>query len=381
METVDVTELQKWVMERPVFIDARAPGEFAQGHLPGAVNAPILNDEERALVGTCYKQEGQEAAIRLGHELVSGQNRDQKIQKWVHILENNPNTFLMCFRGGLRSKIMQTWLQEIGYSRPRVAGGYKACRQLLLDNLQQMSQTTTLFIVSGPTGSAKTHFLKRIESFWPQVDLEHHAAHRGSAFGRMDLPQPSQAVFENHVIFDLLREQQKYADAPLPLAVEDESRLIGRLALPDLLFDQMRQSPLIWLEVDITTRVENIFQDYILQTALGGGEDQAGLNVFAKYKKALMDIQRRLGGARTAVVMQQILDSEQSWLKTRDLESNKVWIQSLLKDYYDPMYLSSLERRQPRVFYRGSTEGAVAALLDFKKNNKATPVSKKANTV
>lgn len=385
---IDASLVSQWALTRPTIIDVRAPGEFLQGHLPGSINAPLLDDRERELVGTCYKQKGQDSAIRLGHELISGERRDQRMQVWLEILNQHPNSLLTCFRGGLRSKTVQEWLLEAGYRIPRISGGYKECRQQLLGHLERLSLEADLLIVSGSTGSGKTHFLNSLQGFWPTVDLEGCANHRGSAFGKRSEPQPSQAVFENAFLFDWLKNEKNLDFTNLPLLLEDESRLIGRLAIPDKLFEKLRMSPVVWLEVELEERVGQIFRDYIIETDIQMSRDlPLGLSVFQRYKKALLDIQRRLGGARTQEIMKMLEVSEFNWIKSiesgkeLDLSTNRDWIRALLKDYYDPMYLSSLEKRQPKIYFRGSPEEARAALLEEKNKRSANPVNKKAPTV
>jgi tRNA 2-selenouridine synthase len=354
-----------------------------QGHLPGAINLPILNDSERALVGTCFKKKGQVAAIKLGHEIVSGANKESKMNLWIQAIQQNPQAILMCFRGGQRSQITQAWLMEAGISRPLIEGGYKACRQYLLNFMNQQCLENQMLVISGPTGSAKTHFIQKIASIWPTVDLEAHAVHRGSAFGKMSEPQPQQAVFENRFLFEILQKVELANELNLPFVVEDESRLIGRNVLPDLFFANLRESPVVWLDVPLEKRTENTFFDYVLETPLNQiCENEKGIAVFAKYKKALTDIQKKLGGLRTSEIMQMLLDSEKLWLESpqeqREIQSNKRWIQALLKDYYDPMYLHSLGKRQPRVFFKGSFQEAFECLLEVKSKKREAPVRRKA---
>ena len=380
-------DILNWSINRPAFLDVRAPVEFSQGHLPGAFNLPLLNDEERALVGTCYKQKGQASAIELGHQLVSGDIRLQRIESWKNAVKKNPQIILYCFRGGLRSRTTQEWLSSLGIEIVRLEGGYKEARSQILKNLEELSLKENLILISGPTGSGKTHFLKKLKNQWPQVDLEERAKHKGSAFGRLKIPQPNQALFENLLVFDWLDQKNKFNQFQLPLALEDESRLIGRVAVPDNLFSKMRQSPVIWLEVDIEDRVSQIFYDYIENSEIVTSMDEKkGLQIYQDFKKSLQDIQKRLGGARTSEILNDIETSEKQWLQSKtsiqklELESNRVWIKKLLSYYYDPMYLGSLEKRSPSVYFRGSTEAAFAFLLEEKNKMSAIPVKTKALT-
>lgn len=379
MTNLSFDNLKTWAQTNSCFIDVRSPGEFQQGHLPGAINLPILDDLERAQVGTCYKNRGQEAAVNLGHKIVSGENKQKKMQAWLEALEQNPEAILMCFRGGQRSQITQRWLLEAGVSRPLITGGYKACRQYLLDFMNHESQRNQMLVISGPTGSAKTHFINKVSQFWPTVDLEKHAVHRGSAFGKMSEPQPQQAVFENRFLFEMLQKVDWSEQIQLPFIVEDESRLIGRNVLPDIFFANLRESHVVWLDVPLEKRTENTFFDYVLQTPLNQTcEDEKGIAVFAKYKKALTDIQKKLGGLRTSEIMQMLVESEKLWLESREIESNKRWIQALLNDYYDPMYLHSLGKRQPKVFFKGSFQEAFNFLFDVSSKKREAPVRIKA---
>lgn len=137
-------------------MDARAPVEFAKGAFPGVVNLPLMNDAERQKVGTCYKQHGQKAALELGHRLVSGKVKDERMQAWAAFAEQHPNGYLYCFRGGLRSQIVQQWLREAGIDYPRVVGVYKAMRHFLLDTLDQAVAECDFVLVGGMTGTGKT---------------------------------------------------------------------------------------------------------------------------------------------------------------------------------------------------------------------------------
>ncbi|MBU2099360.1 MAG: tRNA 2-selenouridine(34) synthase MnmH, partial [Gammaproteobacteria bacterium] len=175
-------------------IDSRAPVEFARGAFPSAVNLPLMTDDERERVGTCYKEQGQHAAIGLGHQLVNGAIKAQRVNAWVNFAEHNPKGYLYCFRGGLRSQICQQWMRDAGCDYPRVIGGYKAMRRFLLEQLDRLCQTQPMLILAGHTGAAKTELLQKMPG---AVDLEAIANHRGSAFGKKPDGQPSQIDFEN----------------------------------------------------------------------------------------------------------------------------------------------------------------------------------------
>ena len=147
-------------------MDVRAPVEFTKGAFPGVVNLPLMNDEERHLVGTRYKEAGQEKAIQLGNQLVSGQTKEQRIQQWIEFTQTNPHGYLYCFRGGLRSRTTQQWLKEAGIQYPLITGGYKAMRRFLIDELERLCQKQNFVVVSGRTGTGKTRFLKKLNNLF-----------------------------------------------------------------------------------------------------------------------------------------------------------------------------------------------------------------------
>ncbi|WP_413290747.1 tRNA 2-selenouridine(34) synthase MnmH [Bdellovibrio sp. HCB337] len=345
-------------------IDVRAPVEFAQGALPGAINLPIMYDEERAHVGTTYKQAGREAAITLGHELISGKVKELRMKMWAEQIRKEPQAVLYCFRGGLRSQITQGWLKDAGIDRPLIVGGYKKARNFLRQEIEQFSAQSDFVLLSGPTGSAKTHILNQAATFYPSVDLEAIAHHRGSAFGAWAIPQPTQIDFENKLAVNLLKLKEKAQGQRV--LFEDESRLIGHCALPESVFAKMRASEVIFIEESFDQRVENIYQDYVANTALGNGSVEEALRIFTAFRRSVRDISKKLGGLRAQEVLQDLAVSESEYLRGRNLEVNKAWIAKLLSYYYDPFYQQSWSRRQPRVHFRGSGPEVLEHLRNFR---------------
>lgn len=364
MSTVTVDQLRKHLLSGKKIIDVRASIEFIEGAIPQSVNLPILNDQERELVGTCYKKSGQDAAIQLGHQLVSGENKENKINQWKQFITENPETIVTCFRGGLRSRTAQQFLKEKQIEILRLQGGYKEARNFFINHLKDYSQKKSFRVLSGTTGSGKTHLLNKIKKIYPAIDLENLANHRGSAFGKMDTAQPSQANFENQLSFEILKQEASVDQRPI--LFEDESRLIGIRNLPEDFFNQLRNSKVILVEQTLDQRIENIFFDYITDTAIANGTAEQAVTLFEKYKQSTFKIEKKLGGLRAKEISQDIEQSKNEYLSTGQTLTNKVWIEKLLVWYYDPLYLSSLERRKPVVEFKGSPE----AILNFLSTDK-----------
>lgn len=362
MRRVDSADYAALLLADTPLIDTRAPAEFAQGALPCAFNLPLMTDDERARVGLCYKRHGQDAAIALGHSLVSGAVKASRIQAWREFAERHPDGYLYCFRGGLRSRIAQQWLQESGCAYPRIEGGYKAVRRFLIDSLESQMAQHTLRVLSGQTGSGKTQLLRDIPA---AIDLEGLANHRGSAFGKRVGGQPRQVDFENALSLAVLKSAR--AHRRRPLLVEDESQLIGRIALPEGLRAAMLQAPLWLVEMPLEQRVHNTHENYILQnlcewqTVLGESE---GFEAFAdELRQSLHSLQRRLGGLRFERLSAQLATALAAH-RHGSPDGHRDWIRELLVEYYDPMYAYQLGLKSQRVVFRGSYQDVQAALLE-----------------
>jgi tRNA 2-selenouridine synthase len=338
-------------------LDTRAPLEFARGAFPGAQNLPLMSDDERAAVGTCYKQQGQDAALALGHQLVAGELREQRILAWQRFARDNPDGYLYCFRGGLRSQLVQQWLRESGVDYPRISGGYKAMRRFLIDTLEARIQADRFILVAGATGTGKTRLIQELPR---AIDLEGLARHRGSAFGRLLEEQPTQIDFENALAIALL----KLAQQPGPVLLEDEGRLIGRLALPDSLRERMAAAPLVLLEYPLEQRVDVVLEDYILDLGARFARAHGSEGPLLHRERLLGDLARtrkRLGGARHQEIaaLMEFAFAEQG--RSGDPQAHREWIRRLLADYYDPMYEYQLSQREGQRLQVGDRQ----ALRDF----------------
>ena len=316
-----------------------------------------MTDEERARVGICYKQRGQAAAIELGHQLVAGELKAERLAQWSDFARRNPEGYLYCFRGGLRSQTVQQWLREAGIDYPLVRGGYKAMRRFLLEELERSLAWADIVLISGKTGTGKTRAIQRLER---SVDLEGLAHHRGSTFGQLPQPQPSQIDFENALSIALMK---LLAGQQSRVYLEDEGRMIGRLSLPETLRERMAASPMAVVEQSLAERVEVIIEDYVLDLgrrfAAEHGESGPDLHR-EKLQDDLGRIRKRLGGERHQQISDIMAAAFVAQDESGDLALHRDWITALLEQYYDPMYEYQLAQRGGEVVFRGSRDEVVA---------------------
>lgn len=305
--------LQEFFKLREKFplIDARSEGEFAQSKIPGAINMPILNDKERVVVGTLYKEKGNEVATLKGFELVGP--RFHEIQKSALAQFPTKKILLYCWRGGMRSQILSWLLTMVGFEVYRLQGGYKTYRTY---SFNLVRDKLNLIVLAGRTGTGKTRLLKSLEKQGSQIlDLEGIANHKGSSFGAIgQAPQPTVEQFEN-----LLAEAVMKLDPDQPTWIENESRQIGRLILPDLLYQQMLNAPLIDIHRTEAERVKIIAEEYAVLP-----KDE--------LIQAVLRLKKKLGGLRTSQAIEAIVDG-----------NHENWISNLLM-YYDKAYDFDLEK-------------------------------------
>ncbi|MGO4576366.1 tRNA 2-selenouridine(34) synthase MnmH [Cupriavidus sp. 2TAF22] len=363
----DTADLRRLFLSGAPLLDVRAPAEFARGAFPDAVNLPLMDDAERHQVGLCFREQGQAAALALGHRLVSGEIRAARVAAWAGFARAHPDGYLYCFRGGLRSQIVQQWLNDdAGIACPRVAGGFKAMRTFLIETLDAAAASCGLLMLGGLAGSGKTELITDlVAGEGAAIDLEGHARHRGSSFGRRAVAQPTQIDFENGMAIDLLR--RRAAGHPA-LVVEDEGRYIGRRTLPLPFYLAMQAAPLVWLEEPFEARVSRVLDDYVLglsgefMAAFGG---QAGFAAYAaRLREAMAAIAGRLGGvryARLSALLDQALARQEG---SGETDMHRAWIAVLLSQYYDPMYAYQREQRESRIVFRGARPAVLAYLRE-----------------
>lgn len=239
-------------------IDVRSPAEYAEDHIPGAISAPVLSNEERAEVGTLYVQVSPFDAKKLGAALIS-RNIAHHLETLFRDKPKNWKPLVYCWRGGQRSGAMAHILAQIGWQTGRLAGGYKAYRGHVRDELGRLPANLTYRVVCGATGSGKSRLLQVLHKQGAQVlDLEQLAQHRGSLLGNLpDAPQPAQKMF-NSLVWHALRG----FDPARPVFVEAESKKIGSVAVPDALLEAMRAAECILLDAPMPARVKLLMEDY-----------------------------------------------------------------------------------------------------------------------
>ncbi|MGE0527024.1 MAG: tRNA 2-selenouridine(34) synthase MnmH [Bdellovibrionales bacterium] len=319
-------------------LDVRSPKEFSAAAVPGFTNVPILDDDHRHQVGIAYKEKGQREAIALGTALVAPIKDSLTSTFRSHLAPAPPDQrLLICWRGGLRSQIASEWLADQGILGLRVQGGYKALRRLLLEDLER---PRPFLVLGGRTGAGKSDLLRAQP---PDVilDLEGLAVHRGSAFGGWPgRPQPRQQTFENAIAFTVWESSHLRV-------VEAESQRIGACTLPHSLRQCMLQGELVILEADRADRARRIFMEYVC-TPL---KSHAREDVRERLKQSVRAIARALGGARTQDLLEEM---DQAFAASANsFECHESWIETLLRDYYDPRYDYALQRTNRRVHFRG----------------------------
>jgi tRNA 2-selenouridine synthase len=239
-------------------IDVRSPSEFAEDHVPGAINCPVLDDAERAQIGTLYKQESPFDAKKRGAALVA-KNIARHIEGPFAAHGREWRPLVYCWRGGKRSGAMAHILSEIGWHAAQLDGGYRGYRRAILAQMAELPRQYRYRVVCGPTGNAKSRLLQALALAGAQVlDLENIACHRGSVLGNLpQTPQPAQKMFDS-LVWNTLRG----FDPEQPVYVEAESRKIGQLQLPDTLLACMRASPCVQIEAPLAQRVAFLLQEY-----------------------------------------------------------------------------------------------------------------------
>jgi tRNA 2-selenouridine synthase len=343
-------DFRRIVLENRPLIDVRAPVEFEKGAFPGAVNLPLMNDEERRQVGIRYKEAGNAAAVALGKQLV-GPHKHERVNAWADFVRAHPDAWLYCFRGGQRSQIAQAWLDDTGVTLPRLKGGYKAFRNFLMAESERISAAADTFIIGGRTGSGKTLLIEQLAD---AVDLEALANHRGSSFGRHVTPQPSQVDFEDRLGYALIRhEAQEFRH----LVIEHESHNVGRVYIPKPIYDNLLEGGLILLTATLDERVQITFDEYVtgaLETYRTLVPEQPEQAWFEDASSGIDRIRKRLGDERYRQIKQLFATAFAEQMRHGGTNQHQPWIRMLLRDYYDPMYDYQIAKSPLPVLFRGN---------------------------
>lgn len=328
---IEVDEFLHLSVNLPV-LDVRSPSEYKQAHIPGAISFPLFADEERAIVGTLYKQTGREAAIKKGLEyfgpkLIGFLREAERIvqeRSYVYGESDKPVGILVhCWRGGMRSAAIAWLLDLYGYSVMTLTGGYKAYRHWVLE---QFTKQWKIRCLGGYTGSGKTEVLASLEYKGQRViDLEKIARHKGSAFGGIgqSQEQPTQEMFENHLAFELNQVvlKAKSLIEYETIWLEDESQRIGTVNIPQALWEQMRKKELVFIDIPFEKRLLYIVQGY-------GKLDRSLLLA------AISRLQKKMGGLETKNAISYLLDDD------------VMGCFAILLKYYDKLYVKALEKKK-----------------------------------
>jgi tRNA 2-selenouridine synthase len=310
-KTISIQEALK--TPKHLFIDVRTPQEFLQGHLPQAINIPLFSNEERAIVGTLYKQVSVDAAKARGLEFVSPK-LPAMIKDITDYAKQDYRIIIYCWRGGMRSKSIVTLLNTLNIAVWQLVGGYKAYRRYVLDCLEDYKIRPDIVVLCGSTGVGKTAILQGLAAKrHPIIDLEGAANHRGSVFGQIGLGKSTTMPMFEAAILDYL---DKFQDKPY-IIVECESSQIGSVYIPKVLREAMRSGPKILLQASVPTRVQRIIAEYTSSQAIDKEKIAQCIKAIAKY----------LGRKKTALLFE-CLEKDQI----------ELLVDSLLVDYYDPLY-------------------------------------------
>jgi tRNA 2-selenouridine synthase len=303
-------------------IDVRTPAEFAEDHIPGAINCPVLSNAERAEVGTLYKQSPFEGRKR-GAALISA-NIAQILQAHFALHAKSWLPLVYCWRGGMRSGSLATVMASIGWPVHQLKGGYKAYRHRVITELDSIIATLKFIVLCGPTGSGKSKYLQSLAQEGHQVlDLEALANHRGSILGLLPgTKQPAQRLFET-MIWETIT--QFHPDRPV--YIEAESRRIGKLFLPDALYHQMHKGECLLLEVPMVERVRFLCEEY------------------AFFCEDPILLQGKLGKLAPVISKQKL----SQWLKLIEARAFPLLVETLLDQHYDPLYWRSMTKHYPQL--------------------------------
>ncbi|BAI81529.1 rhodanese domain protein [Deferribacter desulfuricans SSM1] len=353
IKRIDLDYILTKGIENCNLIDVRSPSEYLEDHIPTAVNIPLLDDNERAIVGTIYKKEGSNKAKLKGVEIVSPKI-PQFINKIKKLVDNGKETVIYCWRGGDRSEAMCAFAKLAGLNVSKLAGGYKIFRKFVYNFFTSkfsLEYKPKIIVMYGPTGSAKTKILEELfKEGYPVINLEKHACHKGSSFGfigEKGFDSITQKKFESRLWYNFyLLNYPKY------ILIEGESKKIGKVTIPDTLFSLMNSGISILTEPSLEFRVKYTLENYLPFTDINS------------ITKALDKIKKYLGKKRSEQLI--------NFYKNQKYE---YFVKDLLENYYDPLYYKSLpDKIEYKISYNTIDEGIknVKKILQSVFNNSCT---------
>jgi tRNA 2-selenouridine synthase len=309
MKTIDYIESLE--LDNPLYIDVRSPGEFSMDHIPGSINIPLFDDNERVEVGTLYRMAGKEKAMLRGSEIVG-----TKLQQILsRIMEyRDKNIIVSCARGGMRSGSLASLLDSLGFTVFQLNRGYKGYRKYIIDSFNTLNPEIPLIVLQGLTGSGKTEIIRRMEN---SIDLEKLAGHRSSVFGGIGIKQNTQKSFETGIISSL-----HHLHTFNHIIIEGESQKIGNLHIPDPFYTIMKQSPAILIKTPLEMRIDIIEKEY--------SDFTLGDNI----PEIVKSLRTKLG--------KKIVDELLFHFNNGNIRK---FIEIMLLHYYDPLYAYSLEKK------------------------------------
>ena len=297
-------------------VDIRSPAEFKEAHIPNAINIPLFSNEERAVVGTLYKQEGRNKAIVEGVNIFS-----KKLPEMMneYFKFRNKRLVIYCWRGGMRSKIINNLLDSVGFWVRQLDGGHKAFRKHVLRYFNEVNFKPKLYVLHGLTGCGKTEILQKLKDKHPIIDLEGLAQHRSSLLGSIALKPNTQQMFDALLFFELRKlEDEKY------IFIEGESRKIGKVQMPDFLWNKMKKSDNIRVNCSMENRVKRLSSEYVNSIS------EKDINLILEVMDSL---RQKLSNELVDELKKAILDKRYLY-----------YTKQMLEHYYDPLYSFSINK-------------------------------------